>query len=94
MAAQQLGLATCPLCHQPAARASLSKNKLSVLTCTQTGCGIQLFTRSDAADERVRDLIATPADPTEPPAPAPETPPATKPQPVPTKGMGWGIFGA
>lgn len=74
MAAAPLGLARCPLCGGTA-RASLSKNQLAVLTCQQPTCGIQLFTRSDAADERVRALIL-PAS-----APAP-TPAPTEPEPL------------
>lgn len=68
MAAAPLGLARCPLCGGTA-RASLSKNQLAVLTCQQPDCGIQLFTRSDAADERVRALILPASAPAPTPAP-------------------------
>jgi hypothetical protein len=82
MAAQQLGRGRCPLCGDTNARVSLSKNGYAVLTCAANGCGLQLFTRGEGADEKVRDLIGTPA-----PAPAPAADPAPAPAAAP---WAWG----
>lgn len=54
MAATPLGTCRCPLCGG-SARMSLSKNKLSCMTCN--ACMCQLFARGDKADELLRDLI-------------------------------------
>ncbi|MCY1556719.1 hypothetical protein D9M68_934920 [compost metagenome] len=45
---------TCPVCRQ-GARWSLMRNGRVCVTCTAPGCGIQLFARSDDADERIRE---------------------------------------
>ncbi|WP_427306594.1 hypothetical protein [Cupriavidus sp. H39] len=46
---------TCPVCHQ-GARWSVMKGKGRVcIVCTAPGCGIQLFARSDDADEKIRE---------------------------------------
>jgi len=45
---------TCPVCGQ-GARWKPMKNGRVCVTCTAPGCGIQLFARSDDADEKIRD---------------------------------------
>ncbi|MHA3018081.1 4Fe-4S Mo/W bis-MGD-type domain-containing protein [Cupriavidus necator] len=45
---------TCPVCGQ-GARWSPMKNGRVCINCTAPGCGIQLFARSDEADERIRE---------------------------------------
>ena len=45
---------TCPVCSQ-GARWKPMKNGRVCVTCTAPGCGIQLFARSDDADEKIRD---------------------------------------
>ncbi len=45
---------TCPVCGQ-GARWKPMKNLRVCVTCTAPGCGIQLFARSDDADEKIRD---------------------------------------
>lgn len=46
---------TCPICRSNAARWSVMKGKGRVcLTCTAPGCGVQIFARSDDADEQIR----------------------------------------
>ncbi|WP_059411697.1 hypothetical protein [Cupriavidus basilensis] len=45
---------TCPVCQQ-GARWSLMRNGRVCVTCTAPACGIQLFARSDDADERIRE---------------------------------------
>ncbi|WP_354682644.1 hypothetical protein [Cupriavidus necator] len=46
---------TCPVCNQ-GARWSVMKGKGRVcIVCTAPGCGIQLFARSDDADEKIRE---------------------------------------
>ena len=94
MAAQQLGRGRCPLCGDEQARVSLSKNNLAVMTCMAPACGMQLFTRGEGADEKIRDRIVTTTEPPPaPPAPAPE--PTAKPAPAPKETpFRWGILGA
>lgn len=93
MAAQQLGRGRCPLCGSEHARVSLSKNNLAVMTCTAPACGMQLFTRGEGADEKIRDRIVTATEP--PPAPAPAVEPTTTPAPAPKEpAFRWGILGA
>ncbi|MGY2488525.1 hypothetical protein [Cupriavidus sp. CP313] len=48
------GKCTCPVCGQ-GARWKPMVNGRVCLTCTAPGCGIQLFARSDDADEKIRD---------------------------------------
>ncbi|WP_422648623.1 4Fe-4S Mo/W bis-MGD-type domain-containing protein [Cupriavidus sp. H18C1] len=55
---------TCPICRQQA-RWGVSKGGAGrvYITCTAPGCGVQIFARSDDADERIRDgfIAAAPA---------------------------------
>ena len=45
---------TCPVCGQGARWKPMVNGRVCV-TCTAPGCGIQLFARSDDADERIRE---------------------------------------
>ena len=52
---------TCPICDQRA-RWGVSKGGAGrvYITCTAPGCGVQIFARSDDADEAIREqFIAT-----------------------------------
>lgn len=83
MAAEKLGLGRCPVCGGVHARVSLSKNQLAVMTCTDPGCGVQIFARGEGADEKLRDRIVT--APAAEPAPAPIKPAAPAPAPKPAR---------
>ncbi|MBY4945088.1 hypothetical protein K6V92_00420 [Cupriavidus respiraculi] len=53
---------TCPICRKTA-RWGVSKGGAGrvYITCTAPGCGVQIFARSDDADEAIRDkFIAAP----------------------------------
>jgi hypothetical protein len=73
-----LGAAACPLCGNKAAKVKLSgTSHLAYLHCN--GCSCQIFARSGTSDEKLRALIAAPAN--ERSAPAPK--PAAKAEPKP-----------
>jgi hypothetical protein len=96
MAAEKIGCARCPLCHNKGARVSLSKSGLTVLTCN--ACHCQLFTRSEVSDSHVRALIITPepggVPGTEAPPPAPAPAPIAPPPPPRRLGLSFGLGGA
>lgn len=56
---------TCPICRQRA-RWGVSKGGAGrvYITCTAPRCGMQMFARSDDADESIRDQFIAPGAPT------------------------------
>lgn len=71
--AEKIGLAVCPVCDTAGAKVSLSKSNLPVLTCT--ACSVQIFSRGDKSDEKIRArlIVEKPAE-----AAPPATPPAVQ----------------
>lgn len=91
--AENIGTGHCPFCKGDGARFSVSKKGLAVMTCTQRGCGIQAFSRSDDGDENMRRGIT--GKPVAAPAPAPEKTPEKEQTPAPAaaeKAIGWGML--
>lgn len=55
MASEFVGFARCPLCSSPKAKVTLTKVRLTCLTCG--ACSCQVFARSERSDEKVRGLL-------------------------------------
>ena len=67
--AELIGYARCPLCESDKARLSVSKSNLAVLTCN--ACIVQVFARSDRADDLLRARLVPVAPPVASVSPAP-----------------------
>lgn len=90
-----IGQGVCPVCGSHKARLTVSKKQLACLTCN--ACNVQIFSRSDRSDEKLRSFIrAAPiAEPISQPKPEPIETTSHQPEPVPKKsGMAWGFLGA
>lgn len=86
---KDIGTGQCPVCSGHAARFSLSKKGLVVVTCME--CKMQCFSRGDDSDTRLRALIQARAPDKAAPEdqPAPEAAPAPA---APARVAGWGML--